>query len=257
MWFCPHRCPLPEDMWTQYTVLSHPTLPSTPAEQGNSQPWLTKPSRKWLRLLQSISSQQEKYLNISTRKVFEYTWKKSHLNKLKLWCRSELSLTGKCHTPEPEPDWRLAVTHWIFFTAQMDWARILTALIPESCWESCITTPMVRGIRRVELRTSWIMVMCASVWLAASSARISSMSSSTWDEALSLRRALVEKEDTCVGALSYRPQHHANGEEINETHHNCMSFQNYKKHITITSATIVQMFHYYFCSRTVKGPALQ
>ncbi|MPC16934.1 hypothetical protein E2C01_009774 [Portunus trituberculatus] len=81
----------------------------------------------------------------------------------------------------------LSVTPW---AAPAAWRPpVLTALIPDSCWESCITTPMVRGMRRLEFRTSCSMVMWASVWLAASSARISSMSSSTWDEALRRRRA--------------------------------------------------------------------
>jgi len=74
--------------------------------------------------------------------------------------------------------------------------KILTALIPESCCESCITTPMMRGDRSVGEQISCSMDMVASACCARSSALISSMSSSTWFDARSLRNAATHTDAT-------------------------------------------------------------
>ena len=79
--------------------------------------------------------------------------------------------------------------------------KILTALIPESCCESCITTPMMRGDRSVGEQISCSMDMVASACCARSSALISSMSSSTWFDARSLRNAETKTHtplNTCL-----------------------------------------------------------
>lgn len=55
-----------------------------------------------------------------------------------------------------------------------------TALIPLSCCDSCITTPMSKGARSVGEQSNSRMEMDASACWARSSARISSISSSTW-----------------------------------------------------------------------------
>jgi len=65
------------------------------------------------------------------------------------------------------------------YSLQHTGPKILTALIPESCCESCITTPMMRGDRSVGEQISCSMDMVASACCARSSALISSMSSST------------------------------------------------------------------------------
>ena len=65
----------------------------------------------------------------------------------------------------------------------------LTALIPESCCESCIMIPMRSGCRSVGEQMSSDMEMDASADWARSSARISSMSSSTCEDARSRCRA--------------------------------------------------------------------
>lgn len=57
--------------------------------------------------------------------------------------------------------------------------RSLTALMPLSCWDNCMTTPMSKGARSVgEQRSSLIEIDASACW-ARSSARISSISSST------------------------------------------------------------------------------
>lgn len=61
--------------------------------------------------------------------------------------------------------------------------------MPLNCWLSCITMPMISGGRRVGEHISSMVDMWLSDCWARSSARISSMSSSTDPEARSRRRA--------------------------------------------------------------------
>lgn len=60
----------------------------------------------------------------------------------------------------------------------------LTALMPLNCWLNCITIPIMSGARNVGEQINSIIEMLLSDCCARSSARISSMSSSTWFEAL-------------------------------------------------------------------------
>lgn len=87
--------------------------------------------------------------------------------------------------------------------------KTLTALIPESCCESCITTPMMRGDLSVGEHISSIMDMVASACCARSSARISSMSSSTWFDARSLRNAEIQRTYDAACQTLTLPKHAA------------------------------------------------
>lgn len=66
----------------------------------------------------------------------------------------------------------------------------LTALMPLSCWLNCITIPIISGARNVGEQINSIIEMLLSDCCARSSARISSMSSSTWLEARNRLRAI-------------------------------------------------------------------
>lgn len=68
---------------------------------------------------------------------------------------------------------------------------VLTALMPDSCCESCMTMLMMSGDRRVGEQISSDMDIMASDCCARCSALISSMSSSTLLEALSLLSANI------------------------------------------------------------------
>jgi hypothetical protein len=69
--------------------------------------------------------------------------------------------------------------------------------MPESCCESCITTPMISGDRKVGEHMSSVMEIVASACCARSSALISSMSSSTWLDDRNLRNA-VTSSYSCI-----------------------------------------------------------
>ena len=69
----------------------------------------------------------------------------------------------------------------------------LTALIPDSCCENCITMAMTSGSRSVGDRISSHMVILTSDFCAHSSARISSMSSSMSTELRSFFSAAEQK----------------------------------------------------------------
>lgn len=88
----------------------------------------------------------------------------------------------------------------------------LTALIPESCCDSCMTTPMTRGLRRVEEHKSSDMEMVDSACWAICSTRISSMSTSIWVEARSFLRAGMESELEVISASRNfkRKKHYSN-----------------------------------------------
>lgn len=85
-------------------------------------------------------------------------------------------------------------------------STLLTALMPESCWESCITTPMIRGALKVGLHMSSVIDILDSACWARSSALISSMSSSTWLLALNLLKALRASSSHCLVMSKYLEQ---------------------------------------------------
>lgn len=78
--------------------------------------------------------------------------------------------------------------------------------MPESCWESCITTPITRGALKVGLHMSSVIDILDSACWARSSALISSMSSSTWLLALNLLKALRASSSHCFVMSKYLEQ---------------------------------------------------
>lgn len=81
--------------------------------------------------------------------------------------------------------------------------KTLTALIPDNCCDNCITTPITNGALNVGLHMSSVIEMEDSDCWARSSALISSMSSSTWLLALSLRNAFLASSSHCFVISKY------------------------------------------------------
>lgn len=75
--------------------------------------------------------------------------------------------------------------------------------MPESCWESCITTPIMSGALSVGEQISSIILIDASACWALSSALISSISSSTWLLALNLLNAFRASSSHCLVMSRY------------------------------------------------------
>lgn len=76
----------------------------------------------------------------------------------------------------------------------INYKQLLTALMPDNCCDSCMTTLIINGALRVgEQINSDIETVLSLCW-ARCSARISSISSSTWFEARSRRNAVKHEK---------------------------------------------------------------